>query len=472
MKKFFTEKQFNIFGQILIVLTLAMAIADLNLYAVGEPTAIQRFLASIIIALGFLPTLLYLKDDEPGIPFLPLFGIIYSIYYALPIFTLNKYVITTICPSEGALIYALLVSVIGFAALIFAYYGVPGKSAGKFIPKISIRWDLQKARFWAMIFCSVGVIFNTLLVTFSIPARFVQIILFLSELLIIGIGMLFILQLQGRLDRIRIILLWVIFVPSIFILRLATGSISQVFLIIVFLSFTYWCFSRKMPWKQGIAMILLLIFLSSAKSEFRNLSWWGTSGDKNPVKKGMLFVKLVFTNREAFKKGCEIAAMRTSHNLMSFAHVIDLTPKSVPYWMGKSYGGLLWAPLPRVIAPWKPSITLGQDFGHRYGFLLPYDKHTSWNLPQLVEMYANFGIIGAVVGMFILGAIYRLLYEMFCHPKAGEGMLLIGIFIFTRLTNIESDFSNVFGNIVHYIILLAAINWLMRERDPERCQKK
>jgi hypothetical protein len=468
MKKFFMKNQYDISKQAIGFLILAMVIIDLNLFTPANANFTQRCLASIIFILGFLPTFFYIGKNESGIPFLPFFGMIYIVYYALPIFALKNYTIALISPPSDSLTKALLLAAGGLFMLLTAYYKTSGKFIGRLVPRISIYWDLPKAKFWAITLGSIGLIFSYLRLVITIPERFTQIVLFMAELSIIGIGTLFILQLQGRLNKTSKILLWVVFLPSLFLVKLGTGSIAQILLVVIFLTFTYCCFRKKIPWKPALVMILLLIFFSSVKEEFRNLAWWGASSDKSPIEKSLLFADLVFKKNNAFSRGCAVAAERTSHTLLSFAHVVGLTPEIVPYWRGNSYYALLWAPIPRVIFPLKPTITLGQDFGHRYGFLYPTDYSTSWNLPQLVEMYANFGVIGVLFGMFIMGIIYRMLYEMFCHPKAGEGGLLIGLFIFTKLTNIESDFSTVFGNIAQYIILLVIVSGLMKGRAPRQ----
>ena len=364
---------------------------------------------------------------------------------------------------------ALLLAAIGLFMLLIAYYKIPGKSIGRCVPRISIYWSLPKAKFWAIILGILGLIFGYLRLSANIPVQFAQIALFLSELLIISIGVLFILQLQGRLHKTGKILLWIVFLPSIFLLRLGVGSIAPVLLVSIFLLLTDWYFRRKIPWKLAIGIVLLFIFLSSVKVEFRQLtSEKGAYSGKNPVEKSILFAELASTKKVPLDKGYTVAINRIAHSLFTFAYVVDLTPKTIPYWMGYSYRALLWAPIPRVIFPWKPTITLGQEFGHRYAFLRSVDYSTSWNLPQIVEMYANFGIIGVIIGMFLMGVIYRSLYEMFCHPKAGEGSILIGLFVFMRLSLIESDFATVFGNIAHYIILLVIINKLMKGRRQNR----
>jgi hypothetical protein len=308
-----------------------------------------------------------------------------------------------------------------------------------------------------------GLVVSYLFSVVQVPVQFASTIGFLAQFSIIGIGILFILQLQGHLNKAGKVLLWMVFLPLISLIRLGTGALAQMLFIIIFLSLAYWHFRRKIPCKTAVGTILLFILFLNVRTEFRNLTWGGLYSDYNPIGKSMLFAKMAFGERESFAKGAELGSSRTAH-ILSFAHVIDLTPETVPYWMGKTYLTLLWMPIPRVIFPWKPEKTLGQEFGHRYGLLHSSDYTTSFNFSQLVEMYANFGVIGIIVGMFIVGIIYRALYEMLCHPNAGEGGLLIGLFIFMGLSNIESDFSVVFGNVLYYIILLVIINRFMRAR--------
>jgi len=451
----------------LLALILVLVIIGLNVFAPGEPTIFQRVLASLILLMGFIPTFLYIKKNESGIPFLPLFGVIYSIYYALPIFTLEDYTVKFTVLPHASLGKALLLATLGFLMLLLSYYKLPGRAIGRHLPRISIYWNPQKAKLWAIILCVFGLLINYLSLIVQVPTQFTAAIFFLSQLSIVGMGILFILQLKGQLNKAGKILLWGIFLPLIILIILGAGMIARVLFIIIFLSLTYWHFRRKIPWKAAVVTALLLIALLSVRGEFRELTWGGAYAEKNPIGKSMLFSELVFTKRESYTKGSELASTRTAH-ILSFAYVVDLTPERVPYWMGKTYLTLLWTPIPRVIFPWKPEKTLGQEFGHRYGFLDPFDLTTSCNLSQLIEMYANFGIIGVIIGMFIVGVIYRSLNEMLCHPKAGEGGLLIGLFIFMGLANIESDLSLVFGGVIHYIILLAIFSRLIKEGSPAK----
>lgn len=454
----------------LILFPLA-AIAALNILTAAGPSLEQRLFASLIVAFGFIPTFLYVAKNDPGIPFLPFFGIVYIIYYAVPVFTLADFSLPLLGKVDPRCINAALAfAAIGIFMLVLSYYMMPVKQIGRFIPRVGVSWDPRKACFWAVGLGSLGLFFSYLRLIVRVPVQFDQIGLFFSELSVIGVGILFILQLERRLGTLGKMLLWLIFLPLLILIRLGTSATAQIYSIIIFLSFLYWYFCRRIPWLWVALALILFVVFSSFKAEYRKLTVEGQAySQKTPIEKSIIFARMPFGNREVFRKGYEVAAIRTSHCLLSFAHVIKLTPTKIPYWNGKSYSVLLWAPIPRVIFPWKPQMKMGQDFGHRYEFLNPADHTTSYSLPQLVEMYINFGIPGILIGMFIIGLIYRFIYEMFSHPRSGEGGVLIGAFIFTRLLIIESDFSIVFGNIVYYIILLMFVNKLMQTKRPKVC---
>jgi hypothetical protein len=456
------------FGFYFLALILAVVIIILNLLAPGKPANEQRFLASFVLVLSFIPILICVKRGEPGIPFLALFGLIYGVYYALPIFTLKNHVIGLTVINEGALGKALQLAALGLPMLLFSYYKLPGKSIKRYAPKISIFWDYPKARLWGvvMIICGLGSSFLSSVI--HVPLAFAQVFNFLFQLPLIGMGILFMLQMKGALDLRMKLLLWGVFLPIYILIVLGTGSLIELLLAAIFFFFIYWNFKHKIPWKMLFCVILFSALLLSVKYEFRLIAWAGAKKEANFIEKGLLFVKFGSQAKDSYSKVYKTVVDRTGYNLLTFGQVVDFTPALIPYSMGKTYLAILWAPLPRVIFPWKPKMALGQEFGHRYSLLNPSDHVTSYNLAQLIEMYMNFGIIGVIVGMFLMGVIYRFFYEIFCHPEAGEGGLLIGFFIFSRIANIESDFSIVFANVLYFIIPLIIINWFISNKGKSK----
>jgi hypothetical protein len=144
--------------------------------------------------------------------------------------------------------------------------------------------------------------------------------------------------------------------------------------------------------------------------------------------------------------GWEIIAGRSA-NLDLLADVVRQTGSTVPFWDGETYLSLVGFAVPRFLWPNKPTKTLGQDFGHRYGYLDSWDTWTSINLPFLVEFYANFGEVGVLIGMVIVGVLYRLLDNDLNRPGQPLQVTICSLVLLVPLLNIESDFSLVFGGL-------------------------
>lgn len=134
------------------------------------------------------------------------------------------------------------------------------------------------------------------------------------------------------------------------------------------------------------------------------------------------------------------------------------TPSSIPYWGGVTYYPLLFKPIPRAIWPDKPEEVTGRTFGHRYGYTSVENPGTSINFAQLIEQYANFGVLGVFIGMFIIGMIYRALLAMFVHERMGFGALIAAVIVVGSLFDLESGTAMVFGGLPWTLIYIFIID--------------
>jgi hypothetical protein len=452
---------FILFGVIFIIIIL-------NKVARAEPTLLERILASSIIFISFIPIFIYFTQRGLHILFLPIFSTIYSAYYAIPIFLLHEYNARPWFPilSHTCVEKALFCALLGLIVILISYYMIANFVAKK-VPKINISLDTRKATIGAILLYTFGTFIKYGGAILPIPVQFGAVIDFIASLSLFGIGILFVFQLQGRLHIIGKILLWGMFLPLELIIILGKSELlAQSFIMVLFIFMIYCTFRRKIPWFAVISIVVIATsFVGIRKDVVKTIRQ--IPQPMNVFKKGVLFLHIGYENlkgrRRTYSQTIDIMVRRLAF-IMTFGHVISLTPKEIPYWRGKTYQTIIWSIIPRIIFPYKPTKELGQSFGHRYGLLDIEDTTTSYNFPQLIEMYANFGIAGIIIGMFILGIIYRLIYELFSHPNASEGSMLIGIFIFAGLLNIESDFSLVFGAVFYHIILLLVISRFIRVR--------
>jgi len=229
----------------------------------------------------------------------------------------------------------------------------------------------------------------------------------------------------------------------------------------------YMAIKKSLPWRTIAVMALLFFALSAVKGTFRSFAWGteGRTGD-DLIGKGQLFVNLSASmwseaDQELVQQGLEQLVRRIDY-LAIFSYVVEMTPDHVPFWMGATYTPLLTRPIPRILYPNKPSEDHGQTFGHRYGILSFDDSATSINFAQLVEMYANFGTIGVIVGMFLLAVLYSGLSYTFNHNRLEEWGLVSGAFVLSRLMQIEGNFSGAVGGLIYAIPMVYILRFLLR----------
>ena len=171
-----------------------------------------------------------------------------------------------------------------------------------------------------------------------------------------------------------------------------------------------------------------------------------------------------------YSDAVQISVARLGH-LMTFAEVIEITPARVPFWRGETYYPLLFKAIPRLLYPDKAVEVTGQTFGHRYGFLVPSDLTTSYNLPQVVEFLCKFWGNWGAVGHVFLGVLYRIIQHIFVHSGMGLSAVVASIYIFTGLFLIESALSMVFGGLVWALVWLGLIHLLITVAERRKLRR-
>lgn len=91
---------------------------------------------------------------------------------------------------------------------------------------------------------------------------------------------------------------------------------------------------------------------------------------------------------------------------------------------------------------------VGNIFGRRYNYLSRNDFTTAFNLPWIVEMYANFGYLGVLIGMPLVGLLLAFLEQKLNHPSMNMLEFVLGATVLFRLVYQESDFSLMTGSVV------------------------
>ncbi len=188
------------------------------------------------------------------------------------------------------------------------------------------------------------------------------------------------------------------------------------------------------------------------------------SAGESQLGKAAIYVQ-VFWNHVAsgrasprrFQSLLDAAAIRLDM-LLPVSWVVHQTPDTVPYLRGDTYYPALFKFVPRLIWEGKPKELSGLE--QRYGFLPEDNEINGFKVTQLGEMYMNFGALGILLGMLLLGVLYRVLYQLFFHDRASVVTMAAGAHIMTILiVNMESSTatSASVGYILWYVVLLALL---------------
>jgi len=414
--------------------------------------------------LCILPAYIYIyqlkrESLSINIPFLPIVGGLYAYYFALPGLLGEYFEVGQVVLDKNVLNDASFLSCVGWSLLLIGFYSTR-KYIQAFVKPLYLPIDGNKAESTGWFLIGVGVAATSLHSQFMLPSSLIQVVRFLSLCLELGIGLLLILALRKQLSSKSRPLFWYLLIPLFLLLQLSIGLTSSLIIAGSYIFMVVWGVRKKVSLWLIIILILSAGMVRGVMDEFRLLTWsQGQYEHVSAFDKSMLMLSLVGKSMFEFNGGSDnfsdtVDFLIYKRSMFStFAYVIGETPDYIPFWGGETYLSLPATIIPRFLWPDKPTKDLGPRYGHRYSLLGEYNFNTSMNLPQMIEFYVNFGVLGVLIGMFLLGLIYQILYQKINLKESGDGVLLIGAIVFSRMLNVESDFSLIFGQVMQTVFI-------------------
>ena len=445
-------------------------------------------MAALLWALCLVPVWLELgqpRSRRRPLPILPLTGLLYGLYYALPplLGVHNRYgddvgfgMVRWLDPFT-AYTRPMQLAALGWLALLGGYALAtrvvrPPELRG--IAALEQRLDDRGLQLWALIFLALGISFSALWHGFNVPIvargliHFADMFAPLGTLVLCALGARRRLTRRGRALAVLLFFLYVL-------VQLGSGATYNAIVPCFAAACGLWIGGGRLRLRWallGAAVLLSFIMVRGVMHEYRLLMWRGLAPTPSQVERTGTMVQLlryslfVRGTGEALRDGVADIASRSA-NLDLFADVVRRTPADIPYWDGASYASLVGVAVPRILWPDKPVKRLGNVFGHRYGYLARGDSFTSINLPVLVEWYANFGASGIAPGMLLIGIVLGTLTTLVNRP--GQGVLAsgIGLTLLHPLLVIECDLSLQYGGVLlNGVALFAAFGALERFYRP------
>jgi oligosaccharide repeat unit polymerase len=223
-----------------------------------------------------------------------------------------------------------------------------------------------------------------------------------------------------------------------FVLALFSGTrtslIRQVVPAIILFHYTV----KKIPLKAAIVMVMISLLFVGSMNFVRIYRMWGpaTLDDlaQRNYKPAFYWIYYVFRD---FKHGPE-----------GFARVLEMIPSQYGYQWGTLHASPLLMPLPGKQLP--PGVIL-KDFASL--------EFVGVGMPttMLGVQYADFGLIGIMAGMFLVGLVYEHVYLLARRRKHPFHYLVLGAITITLILGIRTDYLNF--EILWTIILLAIIHF-------------
>jgi hypothetical protein len=443
---------------VLFWIVCALLVLGLNLYAPGEPTAMERLLASLMVVVTAVSIWSWMRHRNIEVAFMPVFAIAFTINFGIGIFILTSGAYQGSCPMpllDDTYNKVLALSLAGLALTMLGYYGPWWRHITPRLPAFRLCWEDAEAV--QQVACVIGAL-SLIAFWVSLRQNFLpglrQPFGIASNLFSFSMIVLVILHLEHRLRVASMLFLYGVLIPVRVVLGVSHGHLSFAIAVALALLMTYATMRRRIPWILVILGFMVFCILQPVKASLRSQVWKGGStnqeqpeADKLQALSSMVRMGMLFANTFGLKSAASAATERLSQ-LILFVKVAEYTPDEVPYWGGKTYYPLLFKPIPRAIYPDKPDETQSNDFGHWYAFVSPDNFTTAVNLPELVEFYGNFGPWGVLIGSLLAGILYRGMHNMLIHKQMGIGALASAIYILSSWLDFESNLSGVIGGIL------------------------
>jgi hypothetical protein len=395
----------------------------------------------------------------------------YGIQYAIPVY-LRPNTVTTVVGVVGVpwtdTEQSLVLTTVGLAAMIAAYYGFLATPLAQRLPRLDLQLSSQRLRQYIGVGLAIGTAAYLAEAARLGPsqtsgaAAFVNVVVdqgFVCFALL-GYGIF-----GGELKSPRWRVLLYAAIVTFFLLGIATGFLEQSLVALAMLLVVYWHVRRRFPLRWFLAGLALFLVFNAAKNDYR--AQVGSSSSQAGVTvRVRTWLSLAEQRAGEFIDLGPAAAVQDLAQqstgrldlLHLFAIVHQMSPAIVPYYSGATYSYLVSAWVPRFLWPDKP-VALGSSGGASYDYGLQYrnNTQTSIGLGQPAEAYANFGPPGVAIIMAIQGLFFAVLSRMLNGPNSQGGravFLTTTVFFFN---GIGTGTAILFGNVIQKVVADLAV---------------
>ncbi len=413
----------------------------------AEPVPAEVYLLGMAtLALCLLPLALWQAGAGRGAPMFELFCAAHAIAFMLPVFlhenavrAFNAYVQLDWVVMQRAQRLSLL----GIAAMLGGYYLFPHSPLAVWLPRADL--PMEPRRFPQFLLVAFGVgggvqVLDRLTGNHLVFGGSAALFSMLAFVMGLGIALLAfrVFGPRGQPHRLSRLLLYGVTGVSA-VIGTTTGMLEAGFIPLLVLLAARWTATRRVPVTWLVLGGVALVVMNAAKHDYRSEVWQANQAPSVPEqlaiwKDKVSTVAATLTTPE----GLNDAVVRAVHRfdlIHIFAHVLEMTPGEVSFYEGSSYSYLLYGWIPRAIWPDKPiAVEASITFALDYGLLLESQRDTvRIGIGFLAEAYANFGVLGILGLMFLIGNLLSAAATIFNGPQSDGGkaafIVILAIFM-------------------------------------------
>jgi hypothetical protein len=222
-----------------------------------------------------------------------------------------------------------------------------------------------------------------------------------------------------------------------------------------------WYARRKVPWSLLLVLLLVLIFVVFP---FYNTYRWS-----DPTMGQMNRMVATYETIRGWDSDLYLRfSLRMFTRRLAMVNSVAVVVRDVPRWVPYAKGDTIFLPvvmnfIPRVVWPDKPVSTLGREFGRLFRVTNMFTKTTYIGPTIPGELYWNFDVPGVIIGMALLGLTMRFLYRRYGEaPTVDPVRQAIHIYLVIQVLHIGDVAGGIVG-VVRTLILLEALFWLGRQ---------
>jgi len=429
-------------------------------------------IAALMLAAAPAP-ILATRKNSPGQRhlFFSFFAIAFVAHYSLPVFTYYL-------PADGPVdapamarsnllprdvIRGQLAALLGYVVLLAAYFAPATRAMVRALPRLRRDWAPQVGFAVAFVLIPIG-----WTITFFGQIGAVPAILGTGFIGVFAVGHIYangpltILILRERWRAPAVLLL--LNVTGAFLWGIMTGRKLQILIApaIVVLTAAILRDHLRPRWVLLGALAVAVVFPVSnfVKNELGGLQ--GRENVLNPAETlGMVADFATSANVDDYLANGFVALGRRFDGLGVTSVLVRDTPSESPYQLGRTLGLFFIAPIPRALWPDKPRTNIGGWITAVYGS--GPQIRSSTGPTQVGEWYVNFGWLGIIAGMALLGLFLRIVQEtLLSHPATMPG-ILIGLAILQELiVKFQGSVAGAYSYVLFMLVPIVGFHWVLR----------